>query len=143
MTRTVLKKNPDWAERLADYFDEVRYKPFAYGTMDCCIFVADGLRVMTGVDLMADFRGRYACEEDITRLVQSHKAKHVIALIRQKLQEAGLCKKESAFAARGDVALLDVGALGLVTMDARQVCVLHPEQGTHCVPLARAREIWG
>lgn len=34
--------------------------PFAYGRSDCCTFACDVVREVTGVDPMADLRGRYA-----------------------------------------------------------------------------------
>lgn len=35
-------------------------KPFAWGINDCCIFAADVVLAVSGVDHMTDFRGRYS-----------------------------------------------------------------------------------
>ena len=38
----------DWPERLADFMDDVREEPFAFGTHDCCQFAAKAVEAMTG-----------------------------------------------------------------------------------------------
>lgn len=49
----------DWPEQLARHIAEHRNTPFAWGKHDCCLFAADGVLAMTGVDPMAAFRGKY------------------------------------------------------------------------------------
>ena len=53
-----LKRKPLWDTKLFDQFLSDRAKqPFAWGSNDCATFSADGIQVLTGVDIMADLRG--------------------------------------------------------------------------------------
>ena len=143
MATAHLYKSPDWSEKLAAYLLQAQAHEFAYGRMDCCLFVANGVRAMTGFDLMAAFRGRYHTEEQIKKIVEEEGATCLTALIRRQLQAAGLQRKPPGFYARGDIAQTNEGALGLIAMDARHAVVLHPEGGTHAIPLAHVCAVWG
>jgi hypothetical protein len=58
-----MKRIEHWATRGLDAFLRSRAAtPFAWGTHDCALFAADGIEVMTGVDIAADFRGKYSDE---------------------------------------------------------------------------------
>ncbi|QPC87422.1 hypothetical protein GA830_12215 [Mesorhizobium sp. NBSH29] len=48
-----------WRSALADYVDDVKAQPFAWGTFDCALFAAGAVNVMTGADIGADHRGKY------------------------------------------------------------------------------------
>jgi hypothetical protein len=45
---------------LSDGLLEHQSDSFSYGRWDCCLFVCDAIRVMTGIDLAADYRGAYS-----------------------------------------------------------------------------------
>lgn len=49
----------DWASRLMAWVREHEHRPFAWGRWDCALAAADAVRVLTGDDLAAEFRGRY------------------------------------------------------------------------------------
>lgn len=49
-----------WRERLDAFVLARRFTPFAWGTNDCCLFAADAVLAMTGVDHAADVRGTYS-----------------------------------------------------------------------------------
>src|ERR1700735_5391711 len=49
-----------WATRAYHDFLKARAnEPFAWGAQDCALFAADGVLAITGVDIAADFRGKY------------------------------------------------------------------------------------
>jgi hypothetical protein len=54
-----MKRYEDWPQRLVAAIEAARGRPFAWGAMDCCLFAADVVLAMTGVDYAAGFRGRY------------------------------------------------------------------------------------
>lgn len=55
-----LHRFDDWHDRLATYFAIVDETPFEWGTHDCALFAASAIQRMTGVDIAADFRGKYS-----------------------------------------------------------------------------------
>lgn len=54
----------DWRRRLVKYIEECRGKEFSFGTIDCCTFCADGVMVMTDIDYMKEFRGKYSTKQE-------------------------------------------------------------------------------
>lgn len=48
------------------------HKPFAWGSQDCCLFAADCVFAVTGIDPAADLRGTYATEREAARVLQKH-----------------------------------------------------------------------
>lgn len=54
-----MRRLPDWEQRLADYVASVRERPFEWGAHDCILHGASAIEAMTGVDIAADYRGRY------------------------------------------------------------------------------------
>lgn len=56
-----LVRFPDWLDRLHSHFEAHRRAPIDWGTNDCALFTANGIKAMTGVDVAVWFRGRYTC----------------------------------------------------------------------------------
>ena len=48
-----------WRGRLFAYLAEVQGKRFEYGTLDCTLFACGAVEAITGVDLGAEYRGKY------------------------------------------------------------------------------------
>src|ERR1700743_3011421 len=46
-------------------------EPFAWGKQDCCLFAADGVQAITGVDIAEDFRGKYTDQASAFALIES------------------------------------------------------------------------
>ncbi len=59
MSSLRIKRLPDWPVRLNEYIVKAQSEQFDLGTHDCCTFAAGAVEAMTGVDPMADFRGKY------------------------------------------------------------------------------------
>ena len=49
----------DWEPRLAQYILDHEWTQFRYGRFDCCLFAADAVKEICGVDLMAEERDFY------------------------------------------------------------------------------------
>lgn len=49
----------NWPELLDRYIDSRRDMPFEWGANDCCSFAAEWVRIATGRDVYAKWRGRY------------------------------------------------------------------------------------
>lgn len=128
-------RSPDWAPRLALLARERALMPFAWGRNDCCLFAADAVLAMTGVDHAKAFRG-YENEFGALRLIQ---------------RAGGL--RQIATAALGepvDVTMAAVGDVVLMLNDGREllaVCngtaALSPgEKGLVAHPMADALACW-
>lgn len=65
-----LQRTPHWARRELHAFLLARAdEPFAWGKNDCCLFPADAILAMTGVDLAKDFRDKYSDAAGAMRLI--------------------------------------------------------------------------
>lgn len=69
---TTLHRLHDWQERLAALVSERMHTPFSWGTHDCALFAADGVRAVTGTDPAAGLRGTYDTAAAAARVVQLH-----------------------------------------------------------------------
>lgn len=59
----------DWQERLERLVLARLHQPFRWGERDCCLWAADAVQAVTGVDVAADFRGQYDSASSATRLL--------------------------------------------------------------------------
>lgn len=68
----MLKRYPDWPSRLESFLTRTLLSPppFSYGTWDCCLFPADAILIMTGVDVAESVRGQYSSRRTFLALMQ-------------------------------------------------------------------------
>lgn len=128
----IANRRPDWRPRLVAYLEEVRQRPFAYGSHDCALFVAGAVEAMTGFDAAAGFRNQYGSLKAGLRLIAT--GDHV-SLVGRLLEEI-----PPAFAQVGDVAvigLVGIPALGL--FEGETILVLRDE-GLGRMPRAAATQ---
>lgn len=117
-------RHVDWKARLIAYLAEVPGRPKAFGLFDCALFTLDGVAVMTGLDLAAPYRGRYATLRDGIALLRRDGFRDHVALVSAYFGEIA-----PAFAQVGDVAVItsaDGPALGLV--NGEYIYALTPER---------------
>jgi hypothetical protein len=131
---------PDWPERLAAFIEARRDMPFDWQVNDCCVLAADAVLAMTGRDFLADYRGRYATEEQAEALMGEG---GLPAFLPRVMAAFGAQEVPPAGAQRGDVAL--------IRLENQLVCgvVTGPHiaapgaRGLAFVPLRRATMAWG
>ena len=92
----------DWPELLAAHIEQRKDLPHQMGVNDCCRFVADAIRSMTGADPMADLRGIKSAKA-AARLLRTTPLQE---LVTQRLGEP---LPSPLMAQRGDVVLLMQG----------------------------------
>jgi hypothetical protein len=120
--------------------------PFAWGTNDCAMFVADGIERMTGTDIAADFRGRYDNEKDAIATIEMITGGATIE------DAAAWCAARHGimewpvplFAQRGDMVIVrDAGRLisGLVHLSGRHVVTVG-ELALKRLPITAATRAW-
>lgn len=148
-----LKRTVNWdTEELHLFFKERRSQPFAWGTNDCCMFPADGIKAMTGIDLAEDFRGKYKDEASAFALIASVTGGKTVgdaaAWCAKKFglvewaDKAG--KPTPLFARRGDMVTVEnagreiAGIIGLTGRDVISVA----ETGLVRLPLTAVKRAW-
>jgi len=123
----------DWDRRLNDYLRTVG--PFAWGTNDCCLFAANGVQAMTGIDFAEPYRGYSTARGALEKLGTDG--------IEGVATKAWGSPKNAAYAQRGDPVLiaLDDGekALGLC-IGTRAASV--GQGGIVMLPMSRAILAW-
>lgn len=59
----------NWLESLLSFVESRRGSPHVWGKNDCCLFAADAILAMTGIDHAADFRGTYSTEAQANEII--------------------------------------------------------------------------
>jgi hypothetical protein len=129
----MLVRKEHWATRAFNDFLMARARePFAWGSNDCALMAADGIEAMTGVDIAADFRGRYSTEAEAFALIRAVTGGETVE------DAAAYCAAQFDLpewvypwgASRGDLVILpDQGRLisGLVHLNGRDVVAVGEE----------------
>jgi hypothetical protein len=154
-----------WQELLHNYLLRRQREAFQWGTMDCCLFACDAILELTGVDLAADFRGKYdsllsavramkrfttevtEVTEEITKLpnYQITNSEDPVEMVAIKIARIhGIEEVPVLMAQRGDILLLDspLGkGLGILGLRGTHVHCAGPD-GVVDVPLKECLRAW-
>lgn len=134
-----MERVQEWQIALRKYIGEVRSLPVRPGTHDCALFVAGAIAAVTGVDLAAEFRGKYTTYEEGLSLLRDHGYTDHVDMIAKHLEKL----YHPSMSLYGDIAIVsvagDLDAAGIV--NGPQIFVLGPRSlGT--VPLMSARTVF-
>jgi hypothetical protein len=159
-----MSRREDWPERLHEFLEAARSRPFQWGETDCCLFVCDAVLAITDVDLAQDFRGCYSDEAGATKVMQAYivnaAGMGAFAARDQLLEEFasriatenGIAGTAVAFAWRGDVVLFDqdleiagdlwkIPTLGIVGLHGTHAVSTAPA-GPVEIPVSECRKAW-
>lgn len=137
-------RREDWPARLNEAIAARLRVRFAFGAHDCCLFAADVVQAMTGLDPAARFRDRYRTAHGAARVLK--RAGGLEPLMEQIAAAHGMPEVPPLTAQRGDVVLLDAEpdtvnpALGVVAPDGR-IAAAGPDWLAF-LPLRAARRAW-
>jgi len=149
----MLRRTQSWeTTELHEFFLARREQSFAWGRNDCCLFPADGILAMTGVDIAADFRGKYTDHASAFALIQSVTGGSTVAdaaaycaakfELPEWVDKSG--KPLPLLARRGDLVVIeDAGRLiaGLVGLTGRHVISVG-EEGLKRLALTAVQRAW-
>lgn len=93
--------------RLDRFIESRRELPFAWGANDCCLFAADWVREVTGLDLAAPLRGTYADALTAARIVHCHGG--IVSLIAEFGAPIGIARIDPTRAKRGNLVVRNLG----------------------------------
>ncbi len=144
---TALKRQKYWATRgYHQFLLERAHAKFAWGQHDCALFAADGVLAMTGVDIAADFRGKYSDEAGAMALIKSLTGGATVAdAAAWCAAKHGLAElKPAKMAQRGDLVVFEApsGSLvaGLVHLSGQMVAT--GEDGLYRFPISKVLRSW-
>lgn len=134
-----LSRRRDWRARLNAYIAEIKAAPLEWGAHDCAVgLAARAIEAMTGVDVAAEWRGRYATPAEALRVLREDGFADLEALGRSMLPAVHPSRGQL-----GDIALVPTGealdALGVVIGD--RILVL-TQTGVGSVDLLAARVVF-
>jgi hypothetical protein len=98
----------NWPALLWRFVQDRQSKPFVWGEQDCCLFAADWVHELHGIDLAADVRGAYASALGAARIVGHGFT--LATFVGDRLAAHGFEKSPVLGASRGDVVAAHVGA---------------------------------
>ena len=125
-----LKRTDHWATREFDtYLKSHAHGTFKYGALDCCLMAADAIHSMTGVDIAADFRGKYSTELGALKAIKSITGgTSVLDAIAYCASKHGLTEwKSPLLAQRGDLVAIKDGeqtVAGIVHLNGRHAITI-------------------
>lgn len=141
-----LKRTKHWATcEYNQHLVERAEAPHVYGVNDCCLFAADGIKAMTGVDIAEDFRG-YSTEQGalkaIAKVAGGSTVQDAAVYCAKKYDLAEL--DQPLKAQRGDLVLIEEAdgfKMGLVHLSG--ACAVVPgETALRRVDLAAIKRAW-
>ncbi|WP_321289229.1 DUF6950 family protein [Alcaligenes phenolicus] len=95
----MMKRRPDWPEKLATFIETRRERVFSWGEQDCALLAADAVLEMTGVDLASGLRGYKSARDAAARIEKAGGMRGFVASLPQK---------HPGLAQRGDLVLVDL-----------------------------------
>lgn len=126
----------NWERKLADEIERARFLPFQWGVHDCCLFAADVVQALTGVDHAAELRGIYRTLRTAERILKKRGG------VRQIATDALGPEISPLMAQRGDVVLLPTEYGEALAVCIGAYCVAPGEDGLQSRPLADAITAW-
>jgi len=127
----------NWAEKLNTVLVTKHFEPFVWGKHDCCLFAADCILEMTGIDYAVDFRGCYKTVLEAARILKEKNGVRGVATL-------ALGNEISyKLAQRGDIVLIETEEHGeTLTVCVGVVCVAPGIERLEYVPMEKAICAW-
>jgi hypothetical protein len=81
----IINRHQNWVALLYAFIEQRKSMGFAWGQNDCCMFAADAVLAMTGVDYAANFRGKYTTKVGAARALRRYGAGTIQATLTELL----------------------------------------------------------
>lgn len=132
-----------WEKCFQAALGRAQTRDFKFGVFDCCMWAADAVNAITGVDPAASLRGTYHTRDEAHAVITARGGME--QMIDTLCTSVGLVPWNPALAQRGDVVLLAPhdgfpGALGVVV--GSNAAAPAVRRGLTYVPLTLALRAW-
>ena len=140
-----MPRRPDWQSAFDEFLIASRARPFVWGQWDCCLFVADAIRAITGEDLACGLRARYSSLREARWILRARYGSASIERSVAKLfSVAGLPEVSPRFAHRGDPVIARGGSdfqIGVVGLNG-SIVINSERHGLIDIPPSLAVRAW-
>lgn len=65
-----MTRHPNWHIELDEFLRQHQSLPFVWGANDCCLFAANAVKSITGIDIADDFRDKYTDQASAFALIE-------------------------------------------------------------------------
>jgi len=130
-------RHQDWSKRFNSLIQAASNKPFVWGKHDCCLFAADVVYELTGVDHAQFLRGRYKTHLGAARIIK--KLGGVKVIVENALGD----EIQPLLAQRGDIVLIKTKEFGdTLAVCAGEYCLAPGYNGLAKVSIKEAVAAW-
>ncbi len=119
-------------------------QPYRWGSNDCCLFAADAVEALTGVDVAAEFRGRYTTKRGAFAMIRAVTGGKTLAdAVAWCMAKHGIPAHPFPLQARrGDPVLLGTDSAGVVSPEGHSVLCAVEGVGIVRRPLNEITKAW-
>lgn len=139
-----MERRDNWEHFLSEFLFKRKNSSFRYGRNDCCLFVADAIEKMTGVDPAESFRGKYKTRSGANNMLLQFSGGSILETVKKLTLNYGMPEIDPNYAGRGDIALVygEMGdALGIIDMTAEKVAI-PGKKGLVFFPTIAIKKAW-
>lgn len=134
-----MKRVTNWERQLADYLDACAGKEFCWGEFDCCLFAADAVIAVTGIDLASEYRGKYDSELGAYKALKRYGKGDIKTTLNALLGQP----KSVLNAKRGDVCLVNTPQGRLAAGICFSGFYSVSEKGLYLYDSSHVSAVWG
>lgn len=95
----------NWQSLLVGYIESCRNAEFIWGELDCGLFAAGAVEIMTGIDTVKVLRGKYKTSRGAAGILKHYAGGRVAEAVDKALAGKGFVFIELNYAQRGDVVI--------------------------------------
>lgn len=123
-----LTRVPQWdTKAFHDYLVNTANSEFKWGEIDCCLFPANCVQVITGTDIASDFRSKYTDETSAFALIKSVTGGATVA------DAAAYCAKKHGLIEYQHPLMAKRGDLVVISNNNTLLCAIVHLNGRHVV----------
>lgn len=141
-----MRRVKDWVSRFEKVLNEAKEKKPDWADHNCCTFAADCVFAITGIDAMAEYRGKFKTKKQAFALLRKVSGGGVNKAGEKFSKENGLKEVKPTYAKRGDLVIAvnedKEEVFGIIDLSGRYAIGIHPVKGIAYEPLAKVTKAW-